>query len=1105
LFADIAGFTALSQQLDPEDATDTMNGCFRIIERKVLDHGGTVDKFIGDCAMALFGAPQALEDAPQKAINAAIEILSDLAVFIAERGLAGRIDVHMAINSGLVVAGEVGGDVRRDYTVMGPTVNLAARLLNTATAGQVIVGNATYRHARRDFEFRPTRPLKLKGMPGTTTGYELLTRETRPYRSIANGMRSRMVGREKELNAVEALLVALNEGVGSIVTVLAESGLGKSRLLEEARRLPGAASTTILEGRALSLGHAASFHPFMDLFRQWAALAPGRAQEDSAQAFSDAVHGVCDDETANLLPFLKTLMSFPLAPNEAVALEETTGEAVEKLVRMSVRRFFEKLAEQAPLVVVLEDVHWMDESSLGLLETLLPIVETHPVSFILAMRPDYEATSERLLVFIDKQLSPRHFCIRLDPLDLADCDLLIDGLVGTESLPLSMRTLIKDKAEGNPFYIEEVSQSLVEQVALAREGAGAARPVAQVEIPGTIEAVIMSRVDRLDDAARQVLQVAAVVGRRFRRELLEAVAPEQGSVTERLDRLVAKQFLLPADEEGQYLFRHALTQDAVHASLLKKTRRDLHTRCAETLEVQHRERPQEVYGVLAFHWMEAERFDKAEPYLFLAGGEAASAAASAEALHYFREAYRIYLLVHGERADRKKKATLEKNIGTALLNTGKLVESVEHFNNALRLNGEWVPRSPVTLALKFAGDLPIVIGNLYSGRGERRKRQRPLTHELCAIMYDRCRAQNPTDPARNFFDNVASMRHLMRADPVEVDHATGMYAANGAFFAFAGISFRVARRFLRAAEHVARADRPLDRFQFLAMATIVDFHAGEWSGARDIEASLLTQALRAGLFWDADIYLGFVCERELRQGHYERARERLADIEEIINAYGYTFSRSTLAAMQAYLLLEQRSLDAARTAMQAYYTGRHEPPLRVFGLSGAARVAILDGKPEEAVQHLARAEEIMRRSPHMPAFYGAAYWNSRLQVDLAALEAGETGASSRARKSAKRATATARLIARDQPEAYRLAARTFWRLDKRPHAHRWWERALGESARLGMRAERARTAADIAAVLQEESGTRATFKDLDATAWLEAATAEFEALGLAWEVERIRS
>jgi hypothetical protein len=502
--------------------------------------------------------------------------------------------------------------------------------------------------------------------------------------------------------------------------------------------------------------------------------------------------------------------------------------------------------------------------------------------------------------------------------------------------------------------------------------------------------------------------------------------------------------------------------------------------------------------------MQAERFDKAEPFLFLAGEEATRTAASAEALHYFREAYRIYLLVHGASADAKTKATLEKHIGTALLNTGKLIECIEHLNNALRFHGEWVPRTGGALTAKFLIDLPIVLAHIYSGRGERRKRERPLTHELCAIMYDRCRAQNPTDPARNFFDNVASMRHLMRADPTEVDHAAGMYAANGAFFAFAGLSFRVAQRFLQAAERVVREDKPLDRFQFLAMATIVDFHAGDWSGARDIDASMLAQALRAGLLWDADTYLGFVCERDLRQGHYDRAQRRMADLEQVIDAYGYGFSRSTLSAMRAYLLLEQRSISAARGAMHAYHADRHEAPLRVFGLSGAARVEVLDGRLEQAEEHLKRAEEIIKHLPHLPAFYGAAYWNSRLHADLAALESGDANGARRAAKSMKRATTTARKIARDRPEAYRLAARTTWILGTPSKARLWWQRALDESTRLGTRAEGARIAADIGASLRDGRGGFATFRDRDANQWIEAATAEFTLLGLDWELERLQ-
>jgi tetratricopeptide (TPR) repeat protein len=926
-----------------------------------------------------------------------------------------------------------------------------------------------------------------------------------------------MVGRERELRAIEDRLRGLREGVGGVVTVVAENGMGKSRLLAEVCRLDVLEGVTLREGRALSLGRNLSFHPFVDLLRQWAHVDAGTSETDAVRALGSLVAQACGEEAAEVLPFLKTLMGWSLEPAERERIEGVGGEALEKLVRKNVRRLFERLSAAGPVVLVFEDLHWADESSLALLEALVPVVETNQILVIAAFRPGYEATGERFAAFVDQALPARHMRLELQPLASRECEVLIENLLGAVDLPHSIVSLIKERTEGNPFYIEEVLRSLVDVGALVREKDRlvATGKLHQVEIPGSIEELVMTRVERLDASAREVLQVASVIGRRFYRRILDSVAPAGADLDAAIRELVAKEFILEQasrrtatprrvmlQAEQEYVFKHALTQEAVYGSLLKKSRRVLHLRCAEAFEQVFAGRLQDAYGMLAYHWTHAEQLDKAEEYLFKAGEQAARTAASAEALHFFREAYRMYLLAHGDKADPAKKALLEKNIGFALFNTGQLVESVEHMNSALRLYGQWVPTGPVALRCKLAMDLPVVLFRLYWPGGARTRRERPHDLDIYQTMYNRCRAQNPTDPTRNFFDNISSMRLLHHVDPARIEHGVGMYAANGAFFAFAGLSFPIARRFIAVAEKLVRPEKVNDRVEFLAMASVVDFHAGDWSSTHDIDEDLLENGLRSGLLWDTDIYLGFACERDLRQGKFDSARAYLDKLDYVIRSYGYDFSRSTFSAMTAYLLLEQRKLAEAREAMQAYHDSRDEEPLRVFALSGLARIDVLDGKLDAAARSLAQARQIISRAQRLSAFYCGAYWNSRLHFDLAMLEAGD-GAGKHVERTAKRAAAVARNIARDRTECCRLTARAYWQLGKPAKAQAWWDKAIAQGELLEVRPELARVYADIGSMLRGADGKVQRFRDRDASQWLEAALAQFQALGLGWEIARL--
>lgn len=1127
LFADISGFTALSQRMDPEDMAATMDACFRVLERIIVERGGTIDKFIGDCVMALFGAPRALEHAPRQAINAAIEIRNALVRFNAERRLPTPLATHIGINTGLVVAGNIGGEIRRDYTVMGPTVNLAARLEGQAVNGQIFVGPSTYRYARNDFEFRPTKPLNLKGIDEPVTAYDVLStnehrHDTRAVDRTEEDLASPMVGRSAQLAVLREALARLEEGSGGVVTIEGESGLGKSRLIAETARLPGFAKVRALEGRCLATGRTMSFHPFVDLLDAWAGVSENAGETETVRLLEAALREALGDETEDIYPYLARLMGFAPGGVYDERLEDISGEALETNIHRAMRAFLEGLARERPLVLILDDLHWADSSSLELLEWILPSTEDTALLVIIATRPDEEETTGRISAWLNAHPELKHEAVPLRPLDDHAARKMVRNLFDSAEFPQAIAQLIRNKSAGNPLYIEEVVRELLDAGAVERQGGHlvATDELPHVEIHGTIEEVIMARVERLAASSRTVLQMAAVIGKRFHRRVLATLVPDSIDLDAELELLDRRHFVGHDDGaeavgrrkrilagDDLWFFENPLTQEMLYETLLKKTRRDLHRRIAETLERVFADRIHDFYGILSYHWTHADNLEAAEDYLVKAAEAAAGAAASAEALEFFREAYRLYLVLHADGGDPERKAIFERQIALALLHTGQLSESIEHFNSALRLLGENVPETDAGMRRRFAADLPAVLVRLYTNRlGRSAVRGNEKDHELFELMYNRCRAQNIVDAERSFYDNIAAIRHVAHLDVTKIENAVGILASAGSFFAFAGLGFGTSRRFLNIASNLAVDARDDDRFQFETMNFVLRWHEGDWDPSQDIGDALFEEGLRHGLLWNADVYLGLLCERQIRQGAFQEAEATIARLADLCDEWGYDFARSNEYAMRAFLLLERRDLPAARDAVERYHDFRYEDTLHLLALSARGKIETLLGDLDLAASSFEQAQAIIARSGRMPPFYLSAYRTGRLRLAVAMLEAEgpnpPRSAVRRARKEMRTALTISKQIARERTEDLRLAARLCWLSGAKSQAESLWSDALKTGQQMQAAPELARVYRDIGASLYETPRAREVLGE-SAGHWLQRAESSFADLGAAWELERL--
>jgi len=646
MFSDIKGSTAMAENLDPEDVMEIMDGAFDLLIEPVYRYEGTLARLMGDAVLAFFGAPIAHEDDPERACRAALEIIEGAREYAArleqERGIS-SFNVRVGIHTGLVVVGEVGSDLRAEYTAMGDAVNLAARLESTAEPGTVLVSEDVHRLIASLFETKALEPVEVKGRSEPVPVYRVLAARDLPGKPHGiPGLESPLVGRKAEFTALRESLERMERGQGGIVTIIGEAGIGKSRLVAEVRN--GAPHLRWVEGRCLSYGSSIAYLLWLDLLRRLLAVTVPDAPRDEGAALRMQVETLCPNQFEQVYPYLAALMSVPLEPEAEANLAQLDGQELKAGTFQAVERMLASAASQGPLVLVAEDLHWADPTSIQLLERLLPLTEQVALLIVCVFRLEREHSSYRLRGTAARDHGQRHTDLWLDPLTAAESERLVGNLLWLERLPGQLKTQIQKRAEGNPFYLEEVLRSLIDDGSIAQEEATgrwlATRNIADIAIPETLQGVLLARIDRLHEETKRVLQMAAVIGRQFLYRVLAAVASEERDLDGRLltlqqEEMIRERARLP---ELEYIFKHHLTQEAAYNGLLKRQRRVFHRRVAEALERLYSDRLEEQLGLLAYHWERAADAEKATEYLSRAGDQARLAYVHEEAVAYYQRA-----------------------------------------------------------------------------------------------------------------------------------------------------------------------------------------------------------------------------------------------------------------------------------------------------------------------------------------------------------------------------------------------------------------------------------------------------------------------------------
>jgi class 3 adenylate cyclase/tetratricopeptide (TPR) repeat protein len=649
LFADVAGFTPLAEELDPEETHDMLKPAIDIMASEVHTYEGTVAQFMGDGLMALFGAPLAHEDDPQRAIYAALAMQRRLAAYGKELEIKGmKLQMRIGINTGLVMVGSIGDDLAMEYTAIGDTVNLASRMESSAEPGTVQVAESTYRLVQGFFEFESLGELEIKGKKKAVGAYrvlgELPTR-SRIYASITRGL-SPFVGREKELDQLTDCYAQAKAGQGQVVGLVGEPGVGKSRLLLQFRELLPPEEYTYLEGGCIHYGEAIAYLPILGILRDYFDIREGQDETISKQKMDKKLISV-NGQLAHTPPPLQELLSLEVDDQSYLSLEPAQRR---ERVFEAIRYLLMAESQQRPLILAIEDLHWIDRTSEEFMSSFIEGLPTASVLLILLYRPEYTPD------WISKT-SYSQVCV--DQLPEKPSIKLVDAILSEGEVAPEVSDFIIGKTAGNPLFIEELTRGLLESGSITKDNQHyvlSTKP-AEIQVPDTIQGIIASRLDRLPEYLKETLQLSSVIGRDFSLRLLQEVTSINKPLKSYLLRLQSLEFIFEKSvfPEPEYIFKHALTQEVAYNSLLIRRRKETHEKIGQAIERIYRNNLEEFFEVLAYHYSHSGDLDKALTYLKLAGDKTTRDYSLWEAMGFYREA--ISLLdsqPQTERRDREK-------------------------------------------------------------------------------------------------------------------------------------------------------------------------------------------------------------------------------------------------------------------------------------------------------------------------------------------------------------------------------------------------------------------------------------------------------------------
>ena len=1119
MFCDMEGYTPLVEALGPEAVYSVMDQVYEILIHQVHDFEGTVNEMTGDGIMALFGAPIALEDAPHRALRSALCIHSEIEKFNEQKKVTVPIKMRIGVHTGPVVLGTLGNDLRVEFKAVGDTVNLASRMEGLAEPGSTCVTADTYKLTEGLFRFEAMGEKAVKGKKAPVTVYKLISSKKDTYRprlGLERSIYSEMVGRDRELDQIELQVLKAVNGEGSIVNIIGEAGIGKSRLVAELKNRDVIKRVSLFEGRATSTGRNLSFHPIIDLLKHWAQISEDDGEATTLSKLEIAVRRVVPEEVHEVLPFVATLMGMRLTDRYAERVKGIEGEALEKLILKNMRDLLIKATELNPLVIVVEDLHWADMSSIELLESLFRLVETQRVVFINVFRPGYKETGDRVVGTIKEKYLDHYAGIDLQPLDARMSEALINNMLKIKGLKHAVIDQIVERADGNPFFIEEVVQSFIDQGAVvAKRGAfEVTEKIDTLVIPNTINDVLMARIDQLEEDTRNLVKIASVIGRNFFHRILTNVAATVENIDNRISYLKEIQLIHERKrmKELEYLFKHALAQEAAYESILEKKRKELHLKVADSIENIFNKRLHKFYGMLAYHYSKGEDYEKAEEYMIKAGEEALRSSASTEALNYYQQSLNLYIRNQEEQVDPEKLGMFEKNIAIAYHNKGLYTQGIKHFDKALEYLGE---KSFKSNNIKYFMAL-LGLGSFLKEIYFKSKKEKALPSEKERERIDLhillLSELGNVNPSRFLLDGFIFIKTLLKYDVRLLENGVRVFLLGSMIITFTGFFKFLSRkmidfsgRYVNDKDVISLIGYPLCRIQF-------NLIHGEWDTEYDDE--IVLRGLQAGEIQYVSLYLSNHVLMLIEKGDFYNVRKLTRRLYDILKEHENTQTKIDYYEVRTKFLLKTKRFVEALSQVDISLRGSKvagQDLMTVYLLGMKAQIQSLIGEDASAEQSLTEARELINSIGFIPPHYLIRYRMARLIFDIKKLEEAAKAADrmqirkyrSKLKKNSRKAVIVSRKWVWDKVEAHRLRGKYYSLIGKQRKARKWWIKSIAEGEKLGAHLELSRTYMEVGKWLLEPESKYKGLSGIKAEEYLSKAKVMFKEMDLQWDLDEL--
>jgi class 3 adenylate cyclase/tetratricopeptide (TPR) repeat protein len=696
LFADIKGSMDLMEGLDPEEARAIVDPALALMIDAVRRYDGYIVQSTGDGIFALFGAPVAHEDHAQRSLYAALRMQDEMRRYSTRLREAGNspIEIRVGVNTGEVVVRSIRTGAHAEYTPIGHATSLAARMQTLAPTGAIAVTEVTEKLTAGFFEYRPLGPTRVKGVSDPVQVYEVVGTgplRTRLEISAARGL-SKFVGRQAEMSQLRRALELARSGHGQIAAAVAEAGVGKSRLFHEFK-LTSAAGCAVLEAFSVSHGKASAYLPVIELLRDYFRIGAQDDERTRREKITGKVLAL-DRALEDTLPFISSLMGL----DDSNALEDMDSAIRRRRTRDAIKSLILRESLNQPLIVIFEDLHWIDDETQGLLDLLADSIGTARVLMMVNYRPEYHHH------WVSKTYYTQ---LRLDPLGREMADAMLNSLLGDSEELLPLQQMIAERTEGNPFFIEEMVQALFDEGVLARDD-GIVRmqkPIGSVHIPPTVRGILASRIDRLGASEKDLLQMLAIIGKEFPMGLVRRVTGKSDeALLPLLQNLQLGEFIYeqPAFPDSEYTFKHALTQEVAAESMLIERRRNIHERAAAAIEEIYAGKVDDHLVELAHHYSQSSNIPKAIDFLRRAGEQAYQRSTYDDALRHTREALRLV----GTQPDSRERDLVELRL---LMLLGPMLVATQGFNAPELMSILGRSRELV----RHAGERPEIFGVLF--------------------------------------------------------------------------------------------------------------------------------------------------------------------------------------------------------------------------------------------------------------------------------------------------------------------------------------------------------------------------------------------------------